>query len=344
MKAAVVFGGISPERNVSIAGGKAVCKALRERNYEVIAIDPALGKNCKVNDEEYEIIDRFPTDEELAKFSSRSLIKCADSPVWDDIDIAFLVLHGQYGEDGLFQSLLELRGVPYTGSRVMASSVGIDKLASKMLFVADRIPTPPWATVRKEEYGNFTFYGNIIRELGNKLVVKPNDQGSTIGITIIDDAHEEKIHKAISFAKKYSDIVLVEKFIEGRELTVGMIGEDPLPVIEIVPESGFYDYEHKYIKGKTKYICPAEIDEHSRKKLMDIAALAFRAIGCSGFGRVDFRMDDFGEVFCLEANTIPGFTATSLVPMAAKETGIDFPDLCLKIIDIALKEFNGIDL
>lgn len=341
MKIAVIFGGISTERNVSLTGGKAVIKALKEKGHTVLPIDPAYGEDCLIADGELSSADKMTTLDELSKFSPRLLIDCVNSKHFDDVGAAFIVLHGKYGEDGLIQSLLELRQIPYTGSNVKASSISIDKIASKMLFIAAGIPTPPFAVVNPKNYENYELFEQIREDLGNHIVVKPNDQGSTIGITVVESGNLDDIRDAVLTASRYSKYVLVEKFVEGREITVGIVGGEPLPIIEIVPESGFYDYEHKYSKGKTDYVCPAEISEDIAEFTQNLALSVHQAIGCSGFSRVDFRLDDEGQPYCLEINTIPGFTATSLVPKAAAEIGINFPELCERIINIALDDFNG---
>ncbi|OGU97223.1 MAG: hypothetical protein A2220_06115, partial [Ignavibacteria bacterium RIFOXYA2_FULL_35_10] len=279
--------------------------------------------------------------EELAKFDSKKIIECIHSELFDDIDVAFIVLHGKYGEDGKIQALLELRGIPYTGSNIKASAIGIDKLASKMLFLAAGITTPQWMTVRPKDYGNYDYFEDIRSELGNELVIKPNDQGSTIGITIVDSGNLDDINHGVEEASKFSEIVIAEQFIEGREITVGIVGGEALPLIEIVPEEGFYDYEHKYTKGKTEYICPADVSEDIAEFMQNQALSAYNILGCSGFARTDFRLDDEGQPFLLEINTIPGFTSTSLVPMAAKEVGIEFPELCERIIQLVFDKNNN---
>lgn len=340
MNVAVLFGGISPERNVSIKGGKAVVSALKEKGHNVIPVDPALGVNCVVSIDDLNNGNGFPTNEELAKFPKKNLIDAINSPVFDNVDIAFIVLHGTNGEDGRIQALLELRGIPYTGSDVKASSVAIDKAASKLLFETARIPTPPWVIVRPSDFDNFDLFKDIREELGVHLVIKPNDQGSTIGISFVESGNLDDIHHGIVLAGQYSKTVIVEKFIEGRELTVPIIGNLAYPVIEIKPHDGNYDYEHKYTKGKTEYICPAELSEDIESFIQDLALLSFQIIGCSGFARSDFRMDEDNQPFILEINTIPGFTSTSLVPMSAKSAGIEFPELCEKIINITLGTDN----
>jgi D-alanine-D-alanine ligase len=337
MNIAVLFGGISPERNVSIAGGISVIEALKSKGHNIIPIDPAYGYNCLRNENELKIIDGFATKEELSEFPLKNLIDAVNSNHFDNIDAAFLVLHGINGEDGKVQTLLELREIPYTGSGVKASSTAIDKAASKILFLAAGVMTPRWVSIYKEDIGNYDLYEEIRSDLGDELVVKPNDQGSTIGISIINTGNLDDINDAVTLASKYSRHVLIEEYISGREITVGIIGNEALPIIEIVPEDGFYDYSHKYTKGKTQYICPAELSDDITEFTQNSALAAYNALGCSGFARADFRLNEEGQVFLLEINTIPGFTSTSLVPKAAAEVGIEFPDLCEKILELALE-------
>lgn len=338
MNIAVLMGGISPERNVSINGGLYVAKALKEKGHNVIAIDPAKGKNGLIN--EYELVNMsvFPDIEELSTFDTKSYIECVNSELFDNIDLAFIVLHGINGEDGKIQALLELRRIPYTCSGIKASSVAIDKISSKMLFLAAGIPTPPWLVIRKKDYDNYELFEDIRSELGNRLVIKPNNQGSTVGITIVKDGNLDDIHKGIKQASKYSDIVLLEQFIEGREITVGVLNGEALPIIEIIPEEGFYDYQHKYSKGKTQYVCPAELSEDIAEFTQSLAVAAYNVIDCRGVARADFRLSEEGQPFILEINTIPGFTETSLVPMAAKEVDIDFIELCEELVNLALNK------
>lgn len=338
MRIAVVCGGISPERNVSLNGGKAVFKALKELGHDVIAIDPARGNDCLIDIEAIDIPKTAPSIEEMASFTPKSLIECVQSEHMDTIDLAFLVVHGQYGEDGKIQALLELKGIPYTGSDIKSSAISINKVSSKMMFLAGGINTPNWVTVRKSHLGDYDYYEKIRDEIGNAMVVKPNDQGSTIGINILHSGNLDDIHYAIQDALKYSDKAIVEEYISGRELTVGIVNGEALPIIEIVPEGGFYDYESKYASGQTKYICPAEMDTDLSEFAQNLALQAYDVIGCSGFSRVDFRMNEDFELYCLEINTIPGFTSTSLVPKAAKEVGIEFPELCERIVNLAIEK------
>jgi len=338
MNIAVLFGGISPERNVSITGGKAVVKALTEKGYNIIPIDPAFGIEGKKEAQKLLETDELPPIEEYKQFNTKKIIECISSNLFDDIDLAFLVLHGLNGEDGKIQALLQLRNIPYTGSGIKSSAISIDKISSKLLFSAAGILTPAWVTITPKEYEDYDFLNEVRQELGKKLVIKPNDQGSTIGISIIDSGNLDDIKDAVLKAAEYSKSVLIEQYIEGQEITVGIVGEDILPAIEIVPQNGYYDYEHKYTKGKTEYICPTDIGEDIESFTQDMAHLAFQTLGCKGFARADFRLNDEGQPFLLEMNTIPGFTPTSLVPMAAKQIGIDFPELCEKIINITLNK------
>jgi D-alanine-D-alanine ligase len=338
MKVAVLFGGISPERNVSISGGIAVAKALVEKGYDVVPIDPAYGADGMRKLNEIIIPETAPSSEEITGFSTKKIIECINSSLFDDIDVAFIVLHGSNGEDGKVQALLELREIPYTGSNIKASAIAIDKIASKMLFLAAGISTPQWMTIRKKDFDNYDFYKDIRDELGNDLVFKPNNQGSTIGVTITDTGNLDDIHEGVMKASQFSDIVIAEQYIEGREITCGIVGGEAYPLIEIVPNEGFYDYANKYTIGRTNYICPAELSEDVAEFIQNQALSAFNIIGCSGFARADFRLDDENQPFLLEINTIPGFTSTSLVPMAAKEVGIEFPELCEEIINIALNK------
>jgi len=336
MNIAVLFGGVSPERNVSIDGGKAVIEALESKGHKVFPIDPAMGKEALRSKEQIVSENKFITAEELEQFKTRSMIDCIELDIFDEIDLAFIVLHGINGEDGRMQALLELRGVPYTGSGVKSSSLAIDKNTSKMIFTAAGILTPEWVIVPKEDRDNYDYFEKIRSEFGSQLVVKPNDQGSTIGISIILDGNLDDIHTAVIEAAKYSEIVLIERYIEGQEITISIIGEEALPLIEIIPEGGFYDYKHKYTKGHTQYICPADISEDIAEFMQGIAQTAYLALDCKGFARADFRLSEDGEPYLMEINTIPGFTATSLVPMAAREIGLEFPELCEKIIDLTL--------
>ncbi len=341
MMIAVLCGGISLERNVSLAGGKAVNDALYELGHQPIMFDPAMGSNAVLNSSNIPIIDTPPTMEELQQYNIKSFIDCFNIPLWDKIDLAFVVMHGKNGEDGVIQAMLEARGVPYTGSGIKANAVGMDKNTSKLLFLSSGLSVPQWFPVRERYYEDYDYLKALRGELGKKIVIKPNDQGSSVGVTIIEDGNMDDIAKAVKHAAQYSDLVLAEKFIEGREITVGVIGGEVLPVVEIITNEGFYDYEHKYQKGHTSYQCPADIPEDIAEFAQNMALTAYYAVGCEGFARVDFRLNEDGVPFVIEINTIPGFTATSLVPMAAKEVGYSFAQLCQHIINLTIEKTNA---
>ena len=340
MKIAVLFGGISSERNVSIEGGKAVVEALRKKGHEVIPVDPAFGDDLeKQKSLETMIYDisKFPSNEELAEYDTSNILKCISSSIFDDIDCVFIVLHGKNGEDGLIQATLELRNIPYTGTGVRGSATSINKVATKFLMESSGILSPEWAMVGRDELEDYDLYGEIRNYLGDSLIVKPNDQGSTIGLTHFTSGNLDDLKDACVKATEFSKIALIERFIEGREVTVSIIDDKAYPVIEILPQE-FYDYEAKYTGNSTQYVCPPELDENQCEFIQEIALRLHELLGCQGFTRVDFMLDEDLQPYCLELNTIPGFTSHSLVPMAAKEAGLNFEDLCDTIVNIAIRE------
>jgi D-alanine-D-alanine ligase len=251
------------------------------------------------------------------------------------VDLVFIALHGGAGENGTIQALLDMVGIPYTGSGVLSSAVAMDKLITKKIFIASGIPTPDYLIKYSSEICDETILKEEIgKRIGFPVVVKPNDQGSSVGLDISYNANT-----LFSLAKKaaeYSDRVLFEKYIPGRELTVGILGSQTLPIIEIKARDGFYDYKHKYFPGKTDYLVPAPIGPEIEKRVRELSMHAFRALNCDGYARVDFRLSPEDELFCLEVNTLPGMTATSLVPKAAKAAGIEFPELLNRIVESAL--------
>ena len=337
MKIAVVMGGISPERNISLFGGKAIYNALIRKGHEVIAVDPAKGVNGVFDVNSLEISNSPISKEELSKYNRRELINCINSNIFDGVDCVFLLLHGENGEDGLVQSLLELRGIPYTGSGVKSSSLSMDKMTSKMLFAQAGVPTPPWSILDKESIGDLDLLESVRRELGRAIVVKPINQGSAVGVTVIQDGNLDDLSEAIKLASEFSHEVLLESYIPGREITVAILEHEALPVIEIKPDEGYYDFIHKYTKGKTEYICPADLEDHVFAFSQSISLDAAAACGTSDYCRVDLRVTPEGQIFCLEVNTTTGFTELSLFPMAAKQNGIEFDDLCEKLIELGIE-------
>ncbi len=298
LKIAVLYGGIGSEREVSLESGKAVSTALK-----------AIGLNI-----EDVIVDG--SEEQIAGL---------------DCDVAFLALHGEFGEDGQIQDLLEKNSILYTGSNVDASRLAMDKARSKVVFKKTLLPTAPWFTIKK---GTDIESALFMNKMSLPCVVKPNSRGSSVGVHIVRE--DEDFAAAVDDVFKIDDTAIVEKFISGRELTVGVVGDQALPVIEMEVTDGFYDYQAKYQDGRTSYHCPADINSDIEALCKAIATSACKAIGTRDMSRVDFILSRNGLVI-LEINTIPGFTSHSLLPMAAQNAGMTFTDLCLKIIELALK-------
>ena len=291
-KVAVLFGGKSAEREVSLKSGAGVLAALQRQGVDAHAFDPA----------------ERPLDELRA------------------FDRAFIMLHGRYGEDGTIQGALELMGIPYTGSGVLASAVGMDKWRTKLLWRAVGLPIPEF--VMLDENSDFAA---VERQLGLPLFVKPACEGSSIGVSKVRQPGE--LQAAWREAAKHDSLVIAEQAILGGEYTVAILGEQVLPIIKIVPATDFYDYEAKYLRDDTQYLCPCGLPEAREMELRSQALEAFRALGCRGWGRVDFLMDDVGRAYLLEANTSPGMTDHSLVPMAARVAGISYEQLVLRVLE-----------
>jgi D-alanine-D-alanine ligase len=327
-KIALFVGGTSPEREVSKSTSKSIYKTLLQLGYDVVLVDPAYGAEQPLN------TDDFFADNDFKELSNANYPYAVSLPQLNGIELAFLGLHGKTCEDGLIQSLLELKGIKYTGSGVLASSLAMDKLMSKILFSHYDIPTPKWITADKK-----SVISELLREIkesiGLPFVVKPNDQGSTVGLSICESYNE--LGEALKTALSLSDKALIEEFIAGRELTVGILDGRILPPLEIRPKHKHYDYQCKYTAGMSEYIVPAEISENTAEQMKRAALKAFNALNCKGYGRADFRLADDNKFYCLEMNTLPGMTATSLVPKMAKAAGITFEELIESIIISALK-------
>lgn len=301
---AVVMGGPSAEREVSLNTGAAIANALREYGYtNVVEID----------------LDPRNFGKQLAESKA---------------EVVFNAVHGLYGEDGRLQTLLEICEMPYTGSGMIASVSCMDKVITKRMLRDAGISTPACLIVNKKESG---IKEKIMQCFSLPVVIKPASQGSSIGVEIVKE--EKQLDEALANAFKYSRDILVEEFIGGKELTVSMMQKDgevvALPVIHIAPHSGMYDYHSKYTKGATEYICPADLDEETTKKVQEISKQAYEVLGCSGVARADVMLDEEGNGYVLEINTVPGMTATSLVPKAAAAAGISFPELCNIILQSA---------
>jgi D-alanine-D-alanine ligase len=297
-KVAVVMGGLSAEREISLLSGNGVLSALKKKGVNAEPFDPAI--------------------DDLMRLKR------------DGFDAAFIALHGRFGEDGAFQGALEVLGIPYTGSGVLASATAMDKISTKRIFEAHQLPTPRYAVLDRRSR-----LIEVPDLLGLPLIIKPPHEGSTLGVTKCMGYSD--VGEAFEFAAEFDDLVLAEEFIDGRELTVAVLGSGDsaraLPIVDIVAPQGNYDYENKYFTDDTKYICPAVLSAEQTAAVQELALRAFHAVGCEGWGRVDImlRRDD-GKPFLLEVNTSPGMTGHSLVPMAARALGISYEDLCVEIL------------
>lgn len=329
MKIAVLMGGTSAEREVSLASGLAVLKALRERGHQVATIDAARGFVAPEDEPKLlpEGVHAAPPTDTAGTLAP---IELADLPELRNADVAFLALHGGTGEDGTMQSLFELMNLPYTGSGPLGSAIAMDKDVSKRLLRDAQVPTLPWRIARAPDY---RYDADIIEDfVGYPCIVKPSRQGSSVGLAVVSQPSE--LEGAVREAARFDTEVMIERYAKGRELTVGVLADHALPPVEIRPKSGIYDYHSKYTAGMTEYLCPAPLDEETIAQLQTYALRAFRVLQLRGYARIDFILAK-EQLFCLEANTLPGMTATSLLPKGAAATGIDFPSLCERIVEIA---------
>ncbi len=332
MKITVLMGGTSSERNVSLASGIRIVLALRERGHVVTALDPARGVISEAEERELstgKVGTEPPSLESLSKFAEGTFLPNLTSmEEIKDADVAFLALHGGQGEDGTIQALLDMAHVRYTGSGHLSSALAMDKDLSKKLFRAAEVKTAEWlmAPVTVEQVEGI---------LGLPVIVKPSKQGSTVGLTLVKN--REDLAPAIAEASKYDDEVMIERFIPGRELTVGVLGDIALPVGEILPKHEIYDYECKYTAGMAEEEFPAKLSPEATERVQQQALAAFKALKLRGYSRIDFRMTAGGEFYCLEANTLPGMTELSLIPQGAAAMGIKFPELCERIVKLALE-------
>ena len=300
-KIAVLMGGPGSERDVSLATGQGVSKALRSLGAEVAEID--------VRDENFQLPN--------------------------DVDLAFLTIHGTFGEDGQLQKILERRGIAYTGEGIEGSQTAFDKIRTKEKFREHGVTTPLWEVIHPGQRPTIPL----------PIVVKPPREGSTVGVVIVKN--EDEIESATSEAAKYGRELLIEQFVPGRELTIGVLGDEALPIIEIIPKGGFYDFTNKYpflnpqAGGGAEHVCPAKIDAEKTKEIQELALRAFRAAGLQVYGRVDAILSESGEPFILEINNIPGMTEASLLPEAAAAAGISYIDLCARIIELSRARTEG---
>lgn len=325
MKVAVLMGGRSSEREISLRTGRGIAQALRALGHEVASIDAASGRLLPAGDEE----KGAPPLSALEPAGEAALMR---PETLAQSDVVFLALHGAAGENGTLQALLDLTGRPYTGSGMLASALAMHKAMSKRVFEQAGIPTPAWQLLPPE--GRIEDV-DVSRLGGFPLVTKPNEEGSSVGLTIVREPVQ--LGKALRDAGALGEI-LVERYIEGRELTVSVLGDEVLPIVEIRPKSGLYDWQSKYTAGASEYFCPADLPADVAERVSELGHRASRVLGCRGVSRVDFRLDADGVAWCLEVNTIPGMTPTSLVPMAAKARGMSYDQLVQRILDLAVAD------
>lgn len=351
MKIVVLAGGLSTERDVSFKTGEMVSKALRENGHQVILLDVFMGYSDKEEDltgifdraEEISVkVEGIPeVAPDLAKVKA-SRADQSDNFFGPNViamcqmaDIVFMALHGENGENGKLQAAFDLFGIRYTGSGYLSSALAMDKGMAKQLFIQNGIPTPKGISIKKGEEKS------SVAELGLTLpcVVKPCCGGSSIGVSIVRT--EEEYKTALAEAFRWEDVLVIEEYVEGREFSVGVIDFKALPIIEIAPVEGFYDYKNKYKAGSAVETCPAELPEKVTKEMQHYAERVAEVLGLDTYSRTDFLLNAKNEIFCLEANTLPGMTPTSLLPQEAQVVGMNFNQLCEKLIEISLRKYNA---
>ena len=344
MKIVVLAGGTSTEREISIVSGTGICGALRQKGHEAILVDIF----CGVENVDWE--NSFPAEydvEKAAEYMSsfnpqikemekkrRSFFGPNVLELCEKCDIVFLGLHGANGEDGKVQAAFDLMGIRYTGTGYLSSAMAMDKRISKEVFLMNNVPTPGGFTMTRD---------NLEKDIAKynlqfPVVVKTSCGGSSVGVYIVND--QKEYEEALTDACQYGADIVVEEYIKGREFSVAVVDEKAYPIIEIAPIQGFYDYKNKYQAGSTVETCPAEISPELTAKMQENAVKAAKALGLTGYSRLDFMMKENGDMYCLEANTLPGMTPTSLIPQEAKVLGMDYPTLCEELIRISLKKYE----
>lgn len=350
MRIVVLAGGLSTERDVSLSSGAGICRTLRERGHEAFLLDVYMGfpydkdrleEVFSLPNAGLEIAEGIKTTEpDLAKVkaSREDQSGCFLGPNVVEIcrlaDVVFMALHGDVGENGKLQATFDVLGIKYTGPNYLGSALAMDKGIAKQIFKTSGVPTPLGTALKKENQDV------SLAELGLSLpvVIKPCSGGSSIGVYIVET--EEAYREAIANSFTYEDEIVIEPYIKGREFAVGIIDGKALPVIEIIPKTGFFDYANKYQAGCTHEICPAPIPDEVAERMQRATELAFKALKLDVYSRADFLLNDKGEIFCLEVNTLPGMTATSLLPQEAKAAGIEYGELCELIIEKSLVRYN----
>ena len=344
MKIVVLAGGTSTERAISIISGTGICKALRQKGHQAILADVFCGvENVDWENpfpEEYDVdaasayMSGFDDKIETMKKERRSFFGENILKLCEMADIVFLGLHGSNGEDGRLQATFDLMGIRYTGTGYLSSAMAMDKGITKQMFMMNHVPTPRGVSMVKSQMTT------ELKALGMEfpVVVKTCCGGSSVGVYIVND--QKEYEEALGDASQYQDDIVVEEYIKGREFSVAVVDDKAYPVIEIAPLQGFYDYKNKYQAGSTVETCPAEISPELTAKMQENAVKAARALGLTGYSRLDFMMKENGDMYCLEANTLPGMTPTSLIPQEAKVLGMDYPTLCEELIRISLKKYE----
>ena len=353
MKIVVLAGGISSERDVSIVSGSKIAAALRSKGHQVVTVDPYMGYEQELDsidslfENQYDFTDNAVIEKEAPDIEAVKKSRKNQSNVYfgDHVidicraaDVVFLGLHGGEGEDGTVQAALKMSGVTYTGSDMLGAAIAMHKGVTKGIFLNSGVPTPKSKLYKRD----FMVDGYLDSWNSFPCVVKPCSAGSSVGVQIVSD--RDGLVAAVGAAFRYDDDVLVEEYIKGRELSVGILGGKALPVIEIIPKNGWYDYENKYQAGATEEVCPAELDPKIAERMQREAEHAFEVLRLKVYGRVDFLLDRHNSFYCLEANTLPGMTPLSLLPQEAAAAGIDYPDLCEKIIELSLNKRQSLPL
>lgn len=337
MNIVVLAGGYSHEREVSLSSGSLIANALMENGHQVILLDLYFGTEAastfdeaysklKKDKYDYKVKRAIPDLEALKAQKAKPNEMIGDNiiPICQSADLVFLSLHGELGENGQLQAVFDLYDITYTGTGYLGSAIAMNKILSKEIMASRGIITPDWEVLEQQDQPTSSV----------PCVVKPNASGSSIGVYIVDE--EADLAHAVSEAKKYSESVLIEEKIEGREFSVGILNGEALPAIEIIPKSGFYDYENKYQEGATIEICPAELDPQIAERMQAIALDVFKALRLEYYSRIDFMVTAEGNIYCIEANTLPGMTPTSLFPQEAAAHGISYNELCNTLAQIAI--------
>lgn len=343
MNIVVLCGGISTEREVSISSGTMVCQALRKKDHNAILMDVYFGiddtdifnKTKERYDvlKEKEYIQSLSSKVEETKAARKGFFGTNVIEICQSADMVFMALHGKYGEDGTCQAAFDLYGIKYTGSGYLASAIGMDKGVTKQIFMAQGVPTAKSVWIKKGGNTKLSDYGMKV-----PVVVKACNGGSSVGVVIV--RNESEYEDALRTCYELDDQILIEEFIQGREFSVGVVDKKALPIVEIIPKNGWYDYKNKYQAGATEEICPAELSQELTEKMQKVAEDAYNAIGCEPYARADVMMDANGNMYCLEVNTLPGMTPTSLVPQEAQVVGMDFPSLCDYLVQLSLKKYQ----